>query len=57
MKFDKSTIAVWSGYYIKIVFSDPVQSDDYNVKRTGGKTHPCGTPAEMDLYPDNTPLN
>ena len=46
-----------SEYSIKIVFSVPVQSFVYNVKRTGDKTHPCGTPVEMDRSPDNTPLN
>ena len=46
-----------SEYFIKMVFSVPVQSFVYNVKRTGDKTHPCGTPVEMDRSPDNTPLN
>ena len=57
MEFDKSTIAVSSEYFIKIVFSVPMQSFVYNVKRTGDKTHPCGTPVEMDRSPENTPLN
>ena len=57
MDFDKSTIAVSSEYFTKIVFSVPVQSFVYNVKRTGDKTHHCGTPVEMDRSPDNTPLN
>ena len=56
MEFDKSTIAVSSEYFIKIVFSVPVQSFVYNVKRTGDKAHPCGTPVEMDRSPDNTPF-
>ena len=34
MEFDISTIAVSSEYFIKIVFSVPVQSFVYNVKRT-----------------------
>ena len=42
---------------MKIVFSVPVQSIVYNVKRTGNKTHPCYTLVEMDHSPDNTPLN
>ena len=54
MEFDKSTIAVSSEYSIKIVFSVPVQSFVYNVKRTGDKTHPCGTPVEMENSPYNT---
>ena len=57
MEFDKSTIAVSSEYFTKIVFSVPVQSFVYNVKRTGYKAHPCGTPVKMDRSPDNTPLN
>ena len=57
MEFDKSTIAVSSEYFIKMVFSVPVQSFVYNVKRTGDKTHPCDKPVEMDRSPDNTPLN
>ena len=57
MEFDKSTIAVSCEYFIKIVFSVPVQSFAYNVKRTGDKTHPCGTPVEMDCSLDNIPLN
>ena len=57
MEFDKSTIAKSSEYFIKIVFSVPVLSFVCNVKRTGDKTHVCGTPAEMDRSPDNTPLN
>ena len=57
MEFDKSTIAVSSEYFIKIAFSVPVQSFVYKVKRTGDKTHPCGTPVQMDRSPDNTPLN
>ena len=57
MEFDKSTIAVSSEYLTKIVFSVPVQLFVYNVKRTGDKTYPCGTPVEMDRSPDNTPLN
>ena len=46
-----------SDYFIKIVFSVPVQSFVYNVKRIGDKAHPCGMPVEMDRSPDNTPLN
>ena len=42
---------------MKIVFSVPVQSFVYNVKRSENKTHPCGTPVEMDRSPDNTTLN
>ena len=57
MEFDKSTIAVSSEYFIKIVFSVTVQSFVYNVRRTGDKTHPCGTPVEMDHSPDKTPLS
>ena len=57
IEFDKSTIAALSVYSIKIVFSVPVQSFVYNVKRTGDKTHPCGIPVEMDRSPDNTPWN
>ena len=57
MEFDKSTIAVSSEYFIKMVFSVHVQSFVYNVKRTGDKTHPCGTPVEMHRSPDNAPLN
>ena len=57
MKLDKSTIAVSSEYIIKIVFSVPVQSFVYNVKITGDKMLPCGTPVEMDRSPNNTPLN
>ena len=54
MKFDKCAFAVSSEYFIKIVFSVPVQSFVFNVK-TGDKTHPSGT-LEMDRSPDNTPL-
>ena len=57
MEFDKSTIAVSSEYSINIVSSVTVQSFVYNVKRTGDKTLPCGTPVEMDRSSDNTPLN
>ena len=57
MEFAKSTIAVSSEYFIKTVFSVPVQSFVYNVKRTGDNTHPCGTSLEMDRSPYNTPLN
>ena len=57
MEFDKSTIAVSSEYFIKIVFSVPVQSIVYNVKRTEDQMNPCSTPVEMDRSPDNTPLN
>ena len=57
MEFDKSTIAVSSEYFIKIVFSVPVQSFLCNVQRTGNKAHPCGTSVEMGRSPDNTPLN
>ena len=46
-----------SEYFTKIVFSAPVQLFVYNVKRTGDKAHPCGTPVEMDSSPYNTPLN
>ena len=56
MEFGKSTIAVSSEYFTKIVFSVPVQSFVYNVKSTGGKVYPCGTPVEMDRSPDNTHL-
>ena len=56
MEFDNSTIAVSSEYFITIVFSVPVQSFVCNVKRTGDKTHPCGTPVEMDRSLDNSPL-
>ena len=41
MELDKSIIAVSSEYFIKVVFSVPVQSFVYNVKRTGDKTYPC----------------
>ena len=57
MEFGKYTVAVSSEYFIKIVFSIPVQSFLYNVKRTGGKMHLCETPVEMDCSPDNTPFN
>ena len=57
MEFDKSTIAVSSEYFIKIVFLVPLQSFVFNVKRTGDKTHHCCTPVEMDHSPDNTPFN
>ena len=57
MEFDKSTIAVSSEYFIKIVFSVSVQSLVCNVKLTEDKTHPCGTPVEMDRSPNNTPFS
>ena len=57
MKFNKSTIAVSSEYFIKIVFAVPVQSFVYNVKITEDKTHPCGTPVKMDRSPDDTPFD
>ena len=34
-----------------------MQSFEYNVRRTGDKTHPCGTPVVIDRSPDDTPLN
>ena len=49
MNFDKSTIAVSSEYFTKIMFSVPVLSFVYKVKRIGEKTY---------RFPDNnTPLN
>ena len=56
MEFDKSTKAVPSEYFIKVVFSVPVQSFLYNVGRTGAKSHPCGTPVEMDGSPEPNDL-
>ena len=57
MEFDKSTIAVSSEYFIKIVISVPVLSFVYNVKRTGDKTHLRGTTVKMDRSPDNNNNN
>ena len=57
MEFDKSTITVSSGYFKKMVFSVPVQSFIYNVKRTGDKAHPHVASVLMDCSPDNAPLN
>ena len=42
---------------MKIVFSVPVQSLVYNVRRTEDKIHPCEPPVEMYRSPDKTPLN
>ena len=57
MEFDKSAIGLLPDYFTKVVFSVPVQSFVYNEKRTGNKTHPCGTPVEMYRPPDNVPSN
>ena len=43
--------------FIKMVFSVPVQSYACSVKRSGDKTHPCGTTVKMAPYPDDAPLN
>ena len=57
IEFDKSAIAVSSEESIKLVSAVSVHSFVCNAKRTGDKTHQCGTPVEMDRSPDNTPLN
>ena len=57
MELDESTIAVSTEYFIRIVFSVPVQSFVYNVKITGDKTLPCGKLVEIDRSPVNTPLS
>ena len=37
-----------SDYFIAGVVSVPVQSFEYNVNRTGGRTVPCGEPVEIE---------
>ena len=54
MEFDKSTNSVSSEYFVKVVFSVPVQSFVNDVKRAGDKTRPCSTPVEKDRSPDST---